>query len=146
MDDAVMQCLSQRFATVAAMPPSHMEELQVVRYRMGEQYKPHLDVGGEMPKRKKTIFAYLEDLKLRTGKCGGGTKFPKIRHNGQSLTVYPERGTAVMWDNLSEQGRVNPLTLHAGSPITCPGARKAGLNVWFGEAPVHGKEKDGNNN
>ena len=78
MEDAVVKWLSQRFATVAAMPPSHMEDLQIVRYRLEEEYKPHLDVGDEEPKRQRTIFAYLKDLKLRTGKCGGGTEFLKI--------------------------------------------------------------------
>ena len=129
MEDAVVKCLSQRFATVAAMPPSHMEDLQIVRYRLGEEYKPHLD---EEPKRQRTIFAYLKDLKLQTGKCGGGTEFPKIRQNRQLLTVYPKRGSAVMWDNFMAQGNVNPFTLHAGQPVTCPDAGKEELNIWFG--------------
>lgn len=43
---------------------------------------------------------------------GGATVFPNIHK-----AVYPQRGTAVMWYNLKDDGQPDELTLHAACPV-----------------------------
>ena len=130
LDDPVVKCIRRRLANVAGMPSDKIE-VQVTRYRQGQQYKPHhddLDLG---PKRLKTLFAYLDEKGLATGKCGGATCFPKLRAKGRPLRVFPKRGSALMWTNFKSNGQHDPDALHAGEPLTCKNARKTGLNAWF---------------
>lgn len=135
----VVQCLEKRIATIAGMPPTHLEPLQVTQYKHSQQYKPHYDYfgtprdrGGE---RTTTIFAYLHSDQLDAGKCGGATAFPKLKDDqGNMLQVFPKVGNAVMWSNRNFDGSVNEYTLHGGEQVTCKGAHKIGLNAWFGDA------------
>ena len=131
--DAVTACLRKRLATLAGAPAQNVEELQVTRYARGQRYGTHHDDDahpGE-PKRLKTIFAYLNDL----NDCGGSTIFPRLRDDrGAPLRVYPRKGSAVMWDNYTPDGRRNEYVRHGGEPVTCAG-KKFGLNAWFLDGP-----------
>ncbi len=131
--DTFVKCLGKRLATIATMPDNI--ELQVTRYTNGQQYKPHHDDKGSLwPRREKTLFAYLDDTGLDKGKCGGATCFNRIRKDGKHLKVYPHKGDAVMWSNFTRDGRPDYRTEHSGEKVTCPGARKIGLNAWFQRA------------
>ena len=43
---------------------------------------------------------------------GGATNFPKI-----DLTIPPQAGVLLVWNNMARDGRPNPRTLHAGMPV-----------------------------
>lgn len=43
---------------------------------------------------------------------GGATAFPKL-----GLSIQPEPGTLVVWNNMTRSGRPNQATLHAGMPV-----------------------------
>ena len=129
-DGPVVECIRRRLAKLAGMPSDKME-LQLTRYRHGQQYKAHHDDPGVGPKRLKTLFAYLDERSLASGKCGGATWFPKLRSKGRPLRVFPKKGDALMWTNFKPNGRHDPGALHAGEALTCKNTRKTGLNVWF---------------
>lgn len=108
------------------------EDLQVVRYEPGQEFKPHLDavdpesVEGRREllrfagrQRDATVLVYLAGPD-----AGGATVFPAL-----GLTVAPERGAAVFWRNLLPDGRRDPRTLHAGSPVE-RGVKYA-ANLWL---------------
>ena len=133
MKDPVVACLAKRLATMAGMPASSVEPLQVTRYTEGQQYRPHTDDPRRAPRRKrlKTIFTYLSDEGLAEGKCGGATKFERLRSAGRPLRVFPRKGRGVLWANYTPEGKLDGRTEHAGEPVTCAGAAKWGLNAWF---------------
>ena len=133
MKDPVVSCLQKRLATVAGMPASSVEPLQVTRYKKGQQYQPHTDDDPRRaPRRKrlKTIFTYLSDEGLSDGKCGGATKFARLRSAGRPLRAFPRTGRGVMWSNYTPEGNLDARTLHAGEPVTCA-TTKLALNAWL---------------
>ena len=80
MQDKVIDCLARRLATIAGMPSSTVETLQVTRYTRGQEYRPHTDDPERAPHRKrlKTTFTYLSDEGLANGHCGGATRFTHL--------------------------------------------------------------------
>jgi len=138
MKDAVVDCIGKRLATIARIPATNLEPLQITDYKHNQRYKSHFDDLGYGPnKRLKTIFAYLQaDDDLANGMCGGSTAFYRLRDkDGRPLRVYPQKGSALMWSNFLPDGRHNSRTLHAGEPIKCKGSEKIGMNAWFWDAP-----------
>ena len=134
MKDPVVACVAKRLATLAGMPASSVETLQVTRYTEGQQYRPHTDDDprrGESRKRLRTIFAYLSDEGLSDGKCGGATKFARLRSAGRPLRAFPRTGRGLMWANYTPEGKLDGRAEHAGEPVTCAGTIKWGLNAWF---------------
>ena len=138
MKDPVVACLAKRLATMAGMPASSVEPLQVTRYTEGQQYRPHTDDPRRAPRRKrlKTIFTYLSDEGLSDGKCGGATIFTclsdeGLRSAGRPLRAFPRTGRGLMWANYTPEGKLDGRTEHAGEPVTCAGTSKWGLNAWF---------------
>ena len=94
-DDPVVACVGRRLATVAAMPWGGLEPLQATRYTIGQQYQSHHDAptgSRGRQRRLKTIFAYLQaDGDLPAGKCGGATRFDRLRQqDGTPLQAQQE--------------------------------------------------------
>lgn len=128
-----VKAVEQRAAQVAGLPESHLERLQVVRYKPGQFYKAHHDyLHGSTQEvqnngqRTLTVFAYLNDLPPE--EPGGGTRFPHLQQ-----TVRPKTGKAVLFHNVTPSGHVDPRTLHSGEPVQH--ATKYGLNIWFRDRP-----------
>jgi len=107
-----------RIEALLGWPASHGEGLQVLRYGVGGEYKPHFDFfdadkpGGvahmaEGGQRVATLVMYLSDVE-----AGGATSFPKL-----GLHVRPCRGSAVYFENTDARGAVIPNSLHAGAPV-----------------------------
>ena len=125
------------------MPAGSLEQLQATRYATSEQFKSHhdddVDAGSTGHQRRlKTIFSFLQASgDLPTAKCGGATRFDKLRQkDGKPLRVYPRAGSAVMWSNWDDAGERDLRTHHGGEKVTCPDVEKIGLNAWFhGEKP-----------
>ena len=108
--------LERRLAALANWPLENGEGLQILRYVVGAEYRPHLDYfntqhagtpeilkrGGQ---RVATMILYLNDVAK-----GGGTGFPNLR-----LEVMPRRGSLLFFSYDSEDP-AEP-TLHGGSPV-----------------------------
>ncbi len=101
------------------LPIENMEDLHVVRYNVGGQYKDHHDFfhpgepyyPGEVSRggqRVKSIIFYLND-----DFEGGETDFPKM-----SITVKPIKSKTIIWDNINEDGTLDYDSIHAGLPVT----------------------------
>lgn len=107
-----------RLAAIANWPVEKGEGLQVLRYGVGAEYKPHYDwFDSAKPGQAKhleragqrvgTFVIYLNDVE-----AGGGTLFPML-----GLEVAPKKGGAVFFCNVDAQGIPDQLTLHGGSPV-----------------------------
>ena len=90
-------------ARLSGVDIDKQERLHFVRYVEGGEYKEHTD--GEF--RQKTALVYLNN-----GFRGGETVFPKLNR-----TIKPEIGKLVIWDNIDENGKEDPMSLHTGLPV-----------------------------
>jgi len=136
--NALITALEQRATLFCPYPADHVENLQLVRYHPGQQYKHHYDFfvpgapgtpvalqrGGQ---RHVTLFVYLNDL--LPDDPGGHTDFPRL-----PLRLRPEKGLAVLWYNVDPVTRQEDFrTFHAGLPPQR--SVKYGLNLWIRERP-----------
>lgn len=117
-ENELIERLDDRFAELLRWPVEHAEGLQVLRYQVGGEYKPHFDYfpvtnagsaqhlaqGGQ---RIASLVIYLNEVQ-----DGGETIFPEL-----GLSVVPRPGYAVYFAYWNAQQQVDPLTLHGGSPV-----------------------------
>jgi len=131
------------------LPPSvninQMEEPQIVRYEVGQEFTFHYDTipgnicntnGGQ---RIATIIVYLNDV--RNG-CGGGTIFRDLymdqsqqqkQQQQQQLTITPKKGTAVLfYPAYCNTGKSDIRTLHGGEVVTNGGEKRI-IQLWIHE-------------
>lgn len=108
-EDVAVNALNRRIAALSGTRPDQGEPLQVLRYRPGGEYKPHMDaLPAEPNQRVLTVLVYLSD-----DYEGGETSFP---HTG--LAFRGRAGDALLFRNSGPDGRPDPLSLHAGLPVT----------------------------
>lgn len=111
--------LEQRIQALLGYPENKTEPLQVLRYKVGGHYAPHHDFFDplnlnfkarieEKGQRQATLLIYLNDVE-----AGGSTFFPHL-----GLDVLPKKGNALFFSYRTEDGKLDPTLLHAGSPIT----------------------------
>lgn len=110
--------IEKRLADLCNWPLDHGEPIQVLRYELNEEYRPHFDWfdpdkpghrmrmvrGGQ---RVATVILYLSDVAE-----GGSTVFPKL-----GLEVRPHKGSALFFANLGSDGFPNEKSFHGGMPV-----------------------------
>ncbi|MFV1920356.1 2OG-Fe(II) oxygenase [Sphingomonas sp. MJ1 (PH-R8)] len=107
-EDPVIRAINLRIAAISQTDVAQGEALTILRYRPGQQYRLHLDtLPHTRNQRVKTVLVYLNG-----GFAGGETQFPSI-----GLTVAPRGGDALVFDNVTEDGRPDVRTKHAGLPV-----------------------------
>ncbi|MFC4811795.1 2OG-Fe(II) oxygenase [Paenibacillus sp. GCM10023250] len=105
-----VRAIELRLASLMGVPAAHAEPLQILHYRPGEEYRPHLDyftADQVANNRISTMIMYLNDVEE-----GGETAFPELR-----FAVAPKKGNAVYFEYFYRDPRLNELTLHAGAPV-----------------------------
>lgn len=121
LESLALRLVQWRMAVAAGMELVNAEPLIVLRYAPGQEYKPHRDYlppasiardGPQAGNRRRTICVYLNPVA-----AGGATAFPVA-----GVQVEPQPGRAVVFDNMaydagSPQGRPDPDSLHAGTPV-----------------------------
>jgi prolyl 4-hydroxylase len=108
-EDLVVNALNRRIAALSGTRLEQGEPLQLLRYRPGGEYKPHMDaLPAEPNQRILTVLVYLSD-----DYEGGETSFPRT-----GLSFRGKEGDALLFRNASADGRADPLALHAGLPVT----------------------------
>ena len=124
-ENPAIHALNRRIAAISGTDAMQGEPLQVLRYSVGQEYKPHFDaVPGMDNQRVLTVLVYLnEDFE------GGETRFLDL-----DLTIRARAGDALLFSNVGEDGRPNPRTMHAGLPVT-RGAKLL-ASRWIRERPL----------
>jgi len=130
--DPLIFQIDQMMAEALDIHWSYSDPAQTQRYQPGQEYKAHHDYF--MPgsrdyqvecqdrgQRTWTFMVYLSDVE-----AGGGTRFRKL-----DKMFMPEKGSAVIWNNLNRDGSVNPWTLHHGMKVRA--GTKYIITKWFRE-------------
>lgn len=109
LEGPAVHALNRRMAAATGTDAAQGESLQVLRYRPGQEYKPHLDaVAGEANQRILTLLVYLNH-----GYAGGETAFLRT-----GLSFKGRKGDALLFRNALADGRADELTQHAGLPVS----------------------------
>ena len=109
IEDPAVHALNRRLAAIAGSGAEQGEPLQILRYRPGQQYRTHMDwLPGEPNRRMMTALVWLND-----GYGGGETEFVRT-----GLKVKGGKGDTVLFRNGLPDGRPDPLSEHAGLPVT----------------------------
>ncbi len=117
--------IKQKVSKYTGVDIRRMEDVQVVHYLPGQEYKPHFDAcndfcnGGKNLPRTQTMYIYLNDVEE-----GGCTSFPNV-----GVSVEPKKGRAVCWYNTDKEMKILPESLHAADPVLR--GEKWGCNVWI---------------
>lgn len=107
-EDLVVQAINRKLAAISGTDVARGEPLTILRYRPGQQYRLHHDaIAGAANQRTHTILVYLNG-----GFAGGETQFPDL-----GLTLRPEGGDAILFENLRPDGAPDPRARHAGLPV-----------------------------
>lgn len=135
-DPTVAAIIQKACDLVNNHPFEQTEEMQVVRYEPGEEYKFHHDsccndndlcrqFVRKAGHRMRTVLIYLTD-----DFEGGETEFPE-----QNLKLKPEKHSAVVFHTMNVAGdSCHPLGRHGGLPVTS--GVKWIANVWLRSEPV----------
>jgi hypothetical protein len=162
--DSTITSIEQRACEMLSIPNDNIEPLQLVKYQTGQYFNVHHDLGilyddGSVelpqrlnaclspPRRIVTILVYLNDVKIDNG---GSTKFPLLKQTMQyhqhgheqnkndsgneCLEIYPKKGMAVVWCNITKEGLPDTRVVHSGEALV---SRSLG---GAGDAIVHDKE------
>ena len=109
IEDPAVHALNRRLAAAGGVGAEHGEPLQILRYRPGQQYRTHMDfVPGVDNQRVLTALVYLNE-----GYGGGETRFVKT-----GLDVKGSTGDAIVFRNAGPDRRGDPMSEHAGLPVT----------------------------
>lgn len=126
LEDLVIRRINQRIARASGTDVVCGEPLHMLRYTPGQEYKPHTDsMPGEANQRTWTVLVYLNE-----GYVGGATRFPKL-----GLEVRGEPGDALIFHNVTAEGRPDPASLHAGLAVTS--GVKWLATRWIRARPYH---------
>ena len=116
--DPFIRMIERRVDDLLGIPSENGETVQGQRYMPGQEFKPHQDYfhtsqpywadvrkrGGQ---RSWTAMAFLNQVEE-----GGSTDFPRLE-----LSIPPQPGALLFWNNMYPDGSPNPDTLHAGRPV-----------------------------
>ncbi|MGE3692891.1 MAG: prolyl hydroxylase family protein [Novosphingobium sp.] len=132
--DSFVRMIERRICDLMGMKPSWGETFQGQRYEPGQLFKGHYDffntgtsywpgeaaMGGQ---RCWTAMAYLNDVDQ-----GGETDFAHL-----GLSVPPQAGMLLMWNNCLPDGRPNTDAFHAALPVER--GVKYVITKWFRTRP-----------
>jgi prolyl 4-hydroxylase len=109
IEDPAVHAINRRLAAASGTSADQGEALQILRYRPGQQYHPHLDfVRSSENQRVMTALVYLNhDYK------GGETCFIKT-----GLKVKGRKGDTLVFHSALPDRNPDPMSEHAGLPVT----------------------------
>jgi prolyl 4-hydroxylase len=130
LKDKDIAAIDEKIARALGIRLPYSEGIQAQLYQAGQEFRQHTDYfqpgsqeyadyAGQRGQRTWTFMVYLND-----GMAGGGTKF-----FAPNLVVTPQKGMALAWNNLYEDGAPNPDTLHSGQPVEL--GHKIIITKWF---------------
>ena len=109
IEDPAVVALNRRIAAASGSSYESGEALALLRYSAGQEYRPHFDfVKGAENRRLMTALIYLND-----DYEGGETAFVRT-----GLKIKGKTGDVILFRNDGDDQGPNPLSEHAGLPIT----------------------------
>ena len=109
IEDPAVVALNRRVAAISHSAYENGEALALLRYSPGQEYRPHFDfVSGAANRRLQTALIYLN-----ADYDGGETCFVRT-----GLSVKGGPGDVILFRNEGDDSGPNPLTEHAGMPVT----------------------------
>jgi prolyl 4-hydroxylase len=135
-ENEIVAAVVDLICTAAGMEASLSEQLHVIRYGPGGQYRPHFDSYDLDSERGRQCTArrgqrtHSAILYLNDGIVGGATKFPKL-----GLEIPPRAGAVLAFENCV-RGTVlrHENSLHAGGPVEA--GEKWIATLWFRQRPA----------
>jgi prolyl 4-hydroxylase len=125
LENPAVHALNRRLAVASGTVPQQGEPLQILRYGVGGEYKPHFDsVPGVSNQRALTVLVWLNEEYE-----GGETWF-----NEPQLALKGQTGDAVLFRNTGPDGRRDPKSAHAGLPVTA--GEKMLASKWIRQRAV----------
>jgi prolyl 4-hydroxylase len=107
IEDPATHALNRRLAAFSGTNVDQGEPLHILRYRPGQEYRPHVDWLLDDNPRVLTALVYLnEDY------TGGETLFVKT-----GLKVRGRKGDVLVFKSKAKDGGLDPLSEHAGLPV-----------------------------
>ena len=128
--DPFVMMIERRIDDLLGIPHAWGETMQGQRYLPGQEFREHMDWfwtkapywktesrrGGQ---RSITAMIYLNAVDE-----GGATDFKNL-----GLSIPPQSGALIIWNNATPEGDLNPYTLHAGCPVV-RGAKYV-ITKWY---------------
>ena len=109
IEDPAVVALNRRIAAISGSNYEDGEALALLRYSPGQEYRPHFDfVRGAANRRLQTALIYLN-----ADYDGGETRFVRT-----GLSVKGGAGDVILFRNEGDETGPNPLSEHAGMPVT----------------------------
>ncbi|MDF2036170.1 2OG-Fe(II) oxygenase [Cytobacillus oceanisediminis] len=111
-ENEIVARIEKRVSQIMNIPVEHGEGLQILNYKIGQEYKAHFDFFSSTSRaasnpRISTLVMYLNEVEQ-----GGETYFPKL-----NFSVSPQKGMAVYFEYFYNDQNLNDLTLHGGAPV-----------------------------
>jgi prolyl 4-hydroxylase len=107
-ESPAIHALCRRLAEASGTHVKQGEPLQILRYRPGQEYRPHFDsIGNAENQRVLTFLVYLND-----DYEGGETEFLTT-----GLRVKGKKGDGLLFRNADASGSPDPSAQHAGLPV-----------------------------
>lgn len=124
-EDLVVSALNRRMAVASGTAYACGEPLQVLRYQPGQEYRPHFDAlpSGDN-QRVLTMLLYLN-----ADFSGGETLFTET-----GLRFRGALGDALLFRNARPDGSPDPMSKHAGLPVS--DGQKYLATRWIRERPL----------
>lgn len=132
-EDLVVQSVNRTIAAATGTSQTWGEPLHILRYRPGQQYRPHHDAHAFAPVEKRRIATAL--LYLNDAYEGGETNFPEL-----GITIRGQVGDLLVFHNLDADNMPDPRMIHAGLPITS--GEKWLATRWIRGSDYFGRSKD----
>jgi prolyl 4-hydroxylase len=112
------QKIKNLVAKESALPVENQEEIHIVRYNIGGQYKAHHDFfhpnesyyETSTGKAGQRTFSFL--FYLNHNFTGGETEFTH-----KKIKIIPKTGRLLIWRNMNEDGTLDYDSMHAGLPV-----------------------------
>ncbi|KAF5840968.1 hypothetical protein DUNSADRAFT_14992 [Dunaliella salina] len=149
--DDIVKSIEERVALHTRAPVSHQEDVQVLRYGVGEYYHSHRDSLPNDSPRMATVLIYLADPEV-----GGETAFPEGSEwaNAQagekyskefsdcakgSVAFKPRRGDALLFWSANPDGKtIDPASTHEGCAVES--GSKWTTTIWVHTQPFRPAE------
>lgn len=129
IEDPATHALNRRLAAATESEVHCGETLLILRYLPGQEYRRHLDaLPGLRNQRVKTALVYLNQNYM-----GGETQFVRT-----GLKFRGQPGDALVFRNTLADGRPDPMSEHAGLPVTH--GVKYLASRWIRERPYIGPD------